>query len=151
MTATEPVGLANPTQLVHRRTPAVAMQYDGSEERRDEIAEWVIAAGGSAESRFDGLLLVLTPITWAIVPAAWWVVQGVVGQFFVIEPDVRTRCYDLAGPNFNAMLTREQAAAIVVSIDEMVTAVRQSGNRNPELEQAAGWIHQLASTAEALR
>lgn len=135
-------------QLRHRRTPADAIQYDGTEKGRGEIAEWVRSRGGSADLRADGALLVLTPNKWAIVPHDWWVIQGVVGQFFIIEPEVKVRCYDPAeGPNYGAALTRDQAAAIVVAADEMV---RDSGG-NQLLAKMAVWIHQLASTTEELR
>lgn len=155
MTATEAATATEPVHLVHRRTPADALQYDGTERMRGEIAHWVAAGGGSADLRFDGALLIRTPNKWVMVPISWWIVRGVAGQFFVIEPEVMVRCYDPAdGPNYNAVLTRDQAAAIVVEIDEMLEAAR-GPQRTPvvlaQLERAAGWIHQLAATAEALR
>lgn len=136
-----------PTQWLHRRTPVDAMKYDGSELCRGEIADWVADQGGSADLRFDGSLLVRTPIQWAVVPSGWWVVRGLLGQFFVIEDAVFVGCYDPSGANFNAILTRNQAAAIVVAIDELAEAA----GRESDLAKAAIWIHQLAGTVEALR
>jgi len=136
------------SQLLHRRTPADAIQYDGTEEGRGEVAAWVRSRGGSADLRPDGALLVSTPNKGVIVPNHWWVVQGVVGQFFVIEPEVKVRCYDPAeGPNYGATLTRDQAAAIVVAADEMV----REASGDQRLAKMAAWIHQLASTTEELR
>lgn len=81
-----------PIDVLHRQTPAKAARHDGEASLKD-IHEWVIGAGGEAAMTLDDLL-VKTPTKWTPVPAGWWVVQGVAGQFFVIEPEVYTLCYD---------------------------------------------------------
>jgi hypothetical protein len=82
-----------PIDVVHRQTPAKAAQHDGSDASAKDIYEWVVGAGGQAACTLDDLL-VKTPTKWAPVPDDWWVIRGVMGQFFVIEPGVYTGCYD---------------------------------------------------------
>lgn len=90
-----------PIDVLHRQTPAKAAQHDGSDASRKDIYEWVIGVGGEAATTLDGLL-VKTPTKWTPVDTGWWVVRGVTGQFFVIEPEVYDRCYDRVITNYGS-------------------------------------------------
>lgn len=144
-----------PQRWQHRRTQVEAMRYDGTTECRVAIWRWVIASGGEAQLSWDELL-VKTQVKWVAVPVGFWVGLGYIRQNWVISHEVFTGCYDPAeGANHLAVVDRDQAAAMVVAADEIAEAAKLDdeipGQALGLIEKMRLHIHQLATTAEALR
>lgn len=137
-----------PQRWQHRRNTVEAMRYDGTDESRDAIWRWVVASGNQAETPW-GELLVKTQLKWANVPVGFWVGLGVAGQMWVISHEVFTGSYDPAeGANHLAVVDRDTAAAMVVAADEIAERMEHPIY---DVEQLRTFVHQLATTAEALR
>jgi hypothetical protein len=139
---------------VHRRNVVEDVRYDGTEEGATALVAWVRSHGGEAEDTLDGPL-VKTQVKWAAVPPGFWVGLGCVRQFWVISGEVHALSYEPAGPDFNAIVDRDTAAAMVVAADELVEQASRSdgfpGRAYGAIEQLRLYVHQLATSCEALR
>lgn len=124
-----------PIDVVHRSTPAKAMQH--TEESRDGIAAWVLGAGGQAVVTLDDLL-VKTPTKWAQVEPGWWVIRGVVGQFFVIEPAVYEGCYDRVVVDYGSDLGLS---------DDQIRSLRTAAHATDDRRALWEIVDQLAAAA----
>lgn len=135
----------------HRRTEVKAMAYDGTEAARLHIAEIVNRhSPGHAIIRPTGTLLIRTQLRWAEVPEGYWVGIGYNGRLWVISDEVFVGCYDPAqGDDYSAIVDRDTAAAMVVATDELVE--KADGETFPAVRQLQTYVHQLATTVEALR
>lgn len=129
--------MTGPVDLVHRATRAQGWRYDGDADR-EQLFKWVISAGGEAATTHDGLL-VKTPVKWAPVQPGWWVVRGVIGQFFVIQPEVYTGSYDRAEPlGFGADLSLS---------DGQVRALRTAAHETADVRKLREIVDQIAAAA----
>lgn len=140
----------------HRRTEVKAMAYDGTEAARLHIADVVNRhSPGHALIRPTGTLLIRTQLRWAEVPAGYWVGIGYNGRLWVISDEVFVGCYDPAeGDDYNAVVDRKTAAAMVTAADEAwrdAALDMEPARAYGEIERLRLYVHQLATTAEALR
>lgn len=140
----------------HRHTRVRAVRYDGHETSRRAIANEINRHQPEhAISTPGGDLLIYKPPYWIAVPPGHWVGIGWNGNLWEISDDVHQGCYKgpLAGPDFGAVLDRDTAAALVVAADHMVEECDSVGAETCRemIAALALWVHQLASSAEALR
>ena len=93
----------------YRKKPVVieAMQWDGTAEGATPIIEWVLSNGGTANyvcsdpvlcSENDGdcphSIVIETLEGPMRAGLRWWVIRGVVGEFYPCDPDVFEMSYD---------------------------------------------------------
>lgn len=161
MSESEPTVTYEPRHYVHRRTEVDAIFYDGTEHCRHAIAQWVRLGGGHAEIRPDGDLLVLGARGWLFVrPNDDHVVRSIDvpgrgREHFPMGDDVLVEAYEPGGGvDHSARLTRDQAAAIVVTADQIKDHVRGVTTDLETVEMVdtlVESVHQLATALEAER
>lgn len=158
MSTTDTTTDYEPVTLVHRRTVVEAVRYDGTEHGRRYITGWVEGHGGTALDTWDGRLWVYGRRGPLPVHSDEFVVRGIEvegrREFFPLDGKFAMLAYtDANGADTSAILDRDQAAALVVAADDLA---ERRGDMGPEscrvaIAAMAVWVHQLATSAEAMR
>jgi len=147
-------------QFSHRRTVVDAVFYDGTEHCRRWIARAVTLGGGETLDQGHGDLHIHGARGFLPLRSGEWCVRSIDvpgrgREFFPMGDDIMTEAYEpMGGDDHSAVLTRDQAAAIVVNADQVVEAARDTSDagwlRRAVYELADG-IHLLGASGEALR
>lgn len=82
-----------PARYTKRPVTIEAVQFDGTPESAAAIMKWVDSTGGT--SRYNGEALTIVTLEGPMKAASgWWVIRGLVGEYYPCDPDVFARSYD---------------------------------------------------------
>lgn len=124
-----------PKRLRHLPTVVTGVDFDGTEACAEAIIEW--SAGRFMLDDY-GRLCALTPDGLRYVPEGGTAVLGVVGEPYMLMPDVKAVAYrEVDGVDFRAPLTLER-------VRELAVEARQAGS-----DRLRDIVAELAAHSEA--
>lgn len=91
---------ATPKRYTKKPVTIDAVRYDGALESASAILDWIDSNGGKARrgfGEFPNVDLIVETLEGDMKAApGWWIIRGLVGEFYPVDPDVFARSYNEA-------------------------------------------------------